>query len=405
MTKASIFILGLAAFVALPAELRAQDNSTQIAVNEAVLRQANTIVLRQKLAEARALDQRGDIMGAAKLYQECCELAQQIGSGIDPEAAEAVSGLTRTRLTLARQYQSQGNLKEAQKQAQQVLNISPKNPEALAFKKQNDQLLDDNKGKMPSDAVLEQVPQMEAQKTEAATLVQDGKLLYEMGKLPEAEAKLSQAVKLDEDNRAAYYYLNLVQQAKYVRESAQHTVDTQQRMADVEKQWVLPTTKNALPVPNPYATNDLVFTGPGRQAIIAKLDKIRLDNVSYEGLPLSEVLRNLSEQSKLRDPERKGVNFLINPNPDRSGQPVAATTTTGYGGEPGGGYPGAYPGAAATPAIDPATGLPIATAPTAASSEEPVDVGSFTVKIPNLPPQWKGKKAVWISEPHRSKLF
>ncbi len=118
---------------------------------------------------------------------------------------------------------------------------------------------------------------MAAQKTDAGTLVQDGKLLYEMGKLDEAEVKLSQALKLDPDNAAAYYYMNLIQQAKYARESTQHTVDTQDRMAQVEKQWVLPTSKASLPVPNPYATNKLIYTGPGRQAIIDKLDRIRLD--------------------------------------------------------------------------------------------------------------------------------
>lgn len=383
MTKAALSLLGLAVLVALPADLPAQDNSTDIAVNEAVLRQANTIVLRQNLAKARAAELQGDIVGAAKLYQESCELVQQIGSGVDAEAAQSVSGLARTRLSLAREYQSQGNLREAQKQALQVLKVNPTNPDALAFKKQNDQMLADMKGKMPSEAALEQVPQLAAQKTDAATLVQDGKLLYEMGKLDEAEAKLTAAQKLDPDNRAAYYYLNLIQQAKYVRENAQHTVDTQQRMADVEKQWVLPTSKTSLPVPNPYATNNLVYTGPGRQAIIQKLDKIRLDNVSYEGLPLSEVLRNLSEQSKLRDPERKGINFLINPNPDKSGPPVAASTQGGqFGG--GGGFPGAgaVPGAAT--AIDPATGLPIPTTPAAGNNEEPVDVGGFTVKIPSL---------------------
>src|ERR1019366_9749917 len=101
--------------------------------------------------------------------------------------------------------------------------------------------------------------------------------------------------------------------------------DTQERMEHVEKQWILPKNSANLPsIANPYATNTLIFTGPGRQAIVAKLDRIHLDNVTYDGLPLNEVLKQLSEQSKLRDPDRKGINFLINNNPDLSGQPVEA---------------------------------------------------------------------------------
>lgn len=384
MTKVALLFLGLTALIALPVEASARENPTAIAVNEAVLRQANTIVLRQTLAKAEDASQRGDIAGAAKLYQDACDLVQRIGSGVDAEAAQAVNGLANTRLALARDYQNRGDLRNAQAQVLQVLKVDSKNPAALAFKKHNDELLAQMKGRMPSQEVLDKVPQVVAQKTDAATLVQDGKLLYEMGKLHDADLKLQQALQLDPDNRAAYYYRNLIQQAKYARESSQHTIDTQQRMAEVEKKWVMPTSKNALPVPNAYATNTLIYTGPGRQSIIAKLDKIHLDNVSYDGLPLSEVLRNLSEQSKLRDPEHKGVNFLINPNPDLSGQPVAVSTAGGIGGAAG--YPGGYgaqPGAA--PAIDPATGLPITTpAANAGGNSENVDVGSYIVKIPNL---------------------
>jgi tetratricopeptide (TPR) repeat protein len=378
MTKAALFLFGLAALLVLPSVVIAQDNSATLAVNEAVLRQANTIVLRQKLVDAQAAAQHGNIVVAAKIYQESCALAEEIGSGIDAESAQAKAGLASTRLALARDAQSRGDLREAGTQVSQVLHVDPKNPAALAFKAQNDQMLAANKGHIPSAAVVEQLPQIITQKTDAGTLVQDGKLLYEMGKLDEAEAKLSEALKLDPDVAGASYYLNLIQQAKYVRESAQHTVDTQIRMAHVEKQWVLPNSVIP-PGPNAYATNNLVYTGPGRQNIVAKLDRIHLDNVSFDGLPLTEVLRNLTEQSRLRDPDRKGINFLINPNPDLSGQPVAAPAGGQFG--QGGGFAGGPPIAA--PTIDPATGLPAAPVQGAGGGGggEAVDVGTFQIKL------------------------
>ena len=186
MTKAALFTIGLAALLALPSAANAQDDSSAMAVNEAVLRQANTIVLRQKLVEAQALAQKGGIVAAAKIYQESCSLTENIGSGIDAEAAQAKAGLASTRLTLARDAQSRGDYREAGTQVAQVLKADPKNPAALAFKKQNDQMLAAMKGRIPSAAVVEQVPQMINQKVDAGTLVQDGKLLYEMGKLEDA---------------------------------------------------------------------------------------------------------------------------------------------------------------------------------------------------------------------------
>jgi hypothetical protein len=54
----------------------------------------------------------------------------------------------------------------------------------------------------------------------------------------------------------------------------------------------------------------------GRQIIINKLESIRLDTVRYDGLPLGEVVINLREEAKKRDPDKKGINFLMNQNMD-----------------------------------------------------------------------------------------
>ena len=56
--------------------------------------------------------------------------------------------------------------------------------------------------------------------------------------------------------------------------------------------------------------SNFIATVPGRQAIIAKLKQIRLAEFSSAGLPLSEVLRRLSEQSLLRETNHAGINFL-----------------------------------------------------------------------------------------------
>ncbi len=359
MRKAVSLSLGFILLAVSAATSPAQTNSPEdMAVTEAVLRQANTIVLRQRLVDAKSAAARGDLVGAAKLYQEAYGLVQQIGSGIDVETAQTISGLASTRLTLARQAQSQGKFHAADAEVIQVLKVDPQNAAALSFKKENDQMLAAMKGKMPDQATEQQVPYLVNDKTDAGTLVRDGQLLYEMGKLEEAETKLNEALKLDPDNAGAFYYLNLIKQARYSRNALQHTADTQSRMEQVEKQWVLPTPRNPLPMPNPYAETNLTFTGPGREVIVNELNRFRFENASYDGLPLSEVIRQLSELTRLRDPEKKGINFLINPNPDTS-ETAAASTVPGAGG-----------GAAV---VNPATGLLEAPAPAAGGEATPVD--------------------------------
>jgi len=50
----------------------------------------------------------------------------------------------------------------------------------------------------------------------------------------------------------------------------------------------------------------------GRQEIVRMLSVIRLERVAFIATPLQEVLRYLSQQAKQRDPEGKGINFMIN---------------------------------------------------------------------------------------------
>jgi hypothetical protein len=95
------------------------------------------------------------------------------------------------------------------------------------------------------------------------------------------------------------------------------------------------------------------MAGTHGEKLEGKLREIVLDEVKFDGLPLSEVLNFLSEESQKRDPEKKGINFLLNPNQPQ-GQPSLNTP------------------------IDPATGLPIA------APVESVDISTVTVKF-NIP--------------------
>ena len=383
--------LSLCLLLLCAASSQAQTSPTDTAISEAVLRQANVIVLRQTLVEAKHTASRGDLAGAAKKYQECFDLTQTIGAGVKPETAQAIAGLTTTRLALARQDQNRGEFHNADVEVGQVLKADPRNSAALAFKKDNDHRMQLMAGKMPDASTVEQIPVVAKDKENSGTLVQDGKLFYEMGKLDEADAKLKAALILDPDNQSAFYYQALVKQARYSRESLQHTEDTQSRMNQVEKTWVMPKNTSTLPdIGNPYATNSDIFTGPGRTLIMEKLDRIHLDNVSYDGLPLNEVLRDLQAKAQSRDPDKKGINFIINPNADNSGQsappPNSGGAGGGAGGAPGAGFGGGgFEGGAAQQApnaVDPTTGF--SPANNAAASAEPVDIGSDVLIKLNL---------------------
>ena len=129
-----------------------------------------------------------------------------------------------------------------------------------------------------------------------------------MGKFDEAGNLLTSALAREPENQEAHYYMVLVQTAK------------------ANRQWL----------------SGIARTSPGRKDIVDKLNRIRFDQVSWpDGLPLSEVLRNLSDQTKLHDPDKKGINFTFHTN-----APAASAATASADG---------------ATTINPTTGLPEAT--------------------------------------------
>jgi TonB family protein len=115
-----------------------------------------------------------------------------------------------------------------------------------------------------------------------ARMVLDGKLLWEMGQYEMAERKLREAIKMDPSCQPAFYYLSLVQEAKFAQAARERS-----------------------------ATN-LFKPSPGRRNTQAKLESIYLDEFQVpEGTELKAVIALLNTEIRKRDPEKQGVNFVL----------------------------------------------------------------------------------------------
>ena len=75
---------------------------------------------------------------------------------------------------------------------------------------------------------------------------------------------------------------------------------------------VLQLAQNLTPSQAFARTNrNLVHTSKGRQAIMAKLDAIPVDYALCDDMPLRQVVEQLSQISRSRDPDRQGINFML----------------------------------------------------------------------------------------------
>ncbi|MHB8521099.1 MAG: M56 family metallopeptidase [Limisphaerales bacterium] len=118
---------------------------------------------------------------------------------------------------------------------------------------------------------------------------------------------------------------------------------------EVAQSWNPPT--------NPSARTNVVSTGPGHNRIYSKLDEINIrETPSFDGVPLSQIVKWLHEESRKLDSDKQGINFMIANRPDDA--------------DP----------SAGVPKIDPRTGLPILLPPKASA----VDLKDVKIQLPPL---------------------
>ena len=210
MKKVALSSLCLALVLICPGKIHAQKSDIDLATEEGARRQALKIELDRKLADAQAAEKKGAFLESAQTYTDGLELVKKIASGVDSQHKQAIDGFIATRLQLAEQAQRIGDFAAADNQYARILKEDPTHDRVVQLSKANKDMLAAEAGRRPSDEAIAKMPEAYTNRVNAATLVQDGKLFFEAGRFDEAETKLRQAQKMDPNNRAASYYLELV---------------------------------------------------------------------------------------------------------------------------------------------------------------------------------------------------
>src|SRR5437773_117312 len=105
MNKAAVAPLVGLVLLLVPAVFAQTPAEVQQAIDEGVRREAHTIDLHKKLADAQAAQKKGDNFEAAKLYTDCVTLIRKIGGGVENEQQQVRDGVVVVRLILAEQAQ------------------------------------------------------------------------------------------------------------------------------------------------------------------------------------------------------------------------------------------------------------------------------------------------------------
>ncbi len=331
-----------------------------VAEAEALRRQEPRLVLDNLLGEARQFQKAKAWTNAVVRYEEASGHAKLLGSvsNVDKSYRDALAGLTHCRIQIATELQEKYQFKAAAAEVEKVLLFEPNSPKVAEFKKFNEHVEAAHDGRSSRQQAPAGPNELREARSKIMSLVRDGKLYYEVGEYLEARKRLEEAIVLDPENDAAFFYLRPVLEAQFEEASRKRFREDRERVVAVTKNW------NERPRNN----SQVLFpthSSKGAQIINRKLDEITLPEVRFDSLVLPEVLKWLDGAAKKADPEpapnKKGLNFLIN-------NVVAVGRSAND-----------QAGAAPVPqALDPVTGQPLATA---AMQRQMPDLDNALVKV------------------------
>lgn len=303
-------------------------------------RQERTALVTKLLGEAEQFRKIKSWTNAVGRYEEALDHAKLLGgvAAMEKQYRDALAGLTHCRIQLAVELQEKYEFKAAAAEVDKIFAFAPNSAAAEQFKRFNEQVEAAHKGRLASSPANTRKAELIDERAKVMGLVRDGKLYYEAGQYQEARKRLEEAIALDPVNETAFFYLRLLMESQFELESKIREKTYAERVVEVaQKQNEAPRVQNGLPVPNPYfRTNSeapfLTHSSKGAQRINRKLEEIVLPEVHFDGVPLAEVVKRLSDDAQKFDPEpdpkKKGLNFLINdvvrPGPllDATGNPV-----------------------------------------------------------------------------------
>lgn len=154
-------------------------------------------------------------------------------------------------------------------------------------------------------------PEILTKKKTVAEFMSEGKEYYKAKDYDSAEAAFAEVLKTDEYNTDAMHYLRKISEIRYAAHSEQRDATVASMLDDVRKSWTPPTrTEVKLPVGGGTQTNILGSS----TALQKKMDAMIIPEINFRQANITDVINFLVEASQQADPDKVGVNIILNLN-------------------------------------------------------------------------------------------
>lgn len=235
--------------------------------------------------------------------------------------ATAAEGLTRVDFQLYDDALKAGDTPRAKRLMDEVVKYNPNNKEAgEKLAAINRALADPNDTSLLGNPAV--TPGFVKKVNEVQQLFAEAEQFRRTGQWDEATARLKRIIGIDPYNIAAVKQLQKIDEERNVYDDHARLETRNERLRQVEEKWYEP-------IINKDVTASAVSGGPAITAhtnfgMDQQLKDIYL-SLDFNNATIEEATNFLSIESRRLDPNKKGVNFIIQPEASTSAKPVTIT--------------------------------------------------------------------------------
>lgn len=281
------------------------DAAVQAAKDEIIRRQEAQITARKLIDQGEKLSANGRHEEAIAKFEQALKVLPK-AKATDADRTRAERGITNARAGMA---------KAAPRTAPAAVAAAPageSNPAAT--------------------------PEFLAKRDQIKKLFREGKIMLNSGQLDEAERRFQQVLLIDPYNEDAHVLIGQVNSQRYSIAQTGADETRARRLWEVTDAWIPPLGRE-VQVPKPGEGAGPIGAVAARQAeMTKKLNSIVIPDINFRDAVITDVLRFLSDESRRLDPEKIGVNIVLQlgepgaapaPTPGPEGTPAPAPEMTG----------------------------------------------------------------------------
>jgi general secretion pathway protein D len=331
---------GWAATTAKPATK--VDAAAQAAHDEIVRRQEAQLTARKLIDQADKLAAAGNTEGAIAKYDEALKLLPR-AKATEKDRARAVRGVTNAYNHLAENAYRAGDSAKATQLANKSLEYEAGNSGAKSIIAKAQKAAGRPAVAVASGEVRpDRTPEFLGEREQIKKLFREGKIMLNSGQLDEADRRFQQILAIDPYNEDAHVLIGEVNKQRLGIAQTGADLTRTRRLWEVTDSWIPPLSRE-VEVPKPGETAGAIGATAARQAdLTKKLNSIIIPDINFRDAVITDVVGFLSAESRRLDPDRVGVNIVLQlgesapapaaPMPGTEGTPEAAPESSAMGG-------------------------------------------------------------------------